>query len=335
MIHLSLNILLLATFAVASNEIQIAGTIDPARGIMQKQAEDSDVYASGGLQPQDLDCPANTVFGQVPSGPQNFLGIWTSDFWQGYIVYDNLVFDDLPQTDLLVCGIQFYGFDAIYTNNWGECVEDPADFLVSFYDEGVPGYPGDLIWEQVITPARTPLGINYWVGLELNQYSGELDTCITVNGGWISVLGVSQGGDPGDCKFLWLSSNEGDDSCWQYGYNNWYFHNNSMNFCLLDSTATAVYENAADLPQAIAESRNYPNPFNSRTEILYFLPEQARISIDIFDILGRKIRTLEEGLKPAGDHRAVWNAGDQVSGIYFYRISTRHQVQVKKMMLIK
>ncbi len=82
-------------------------------------------------------------------------------------------------------------------------------------------------------------------------------------------------------------------------------------------------------------SPNYPNPFNAQTMIQYSLPMQSNVSIDIFDILGRKIETLVEGVKHAGNHQAIWDASNQVSGIYFYSIKAGDRIETKKMTLLK
>jgi hypothetical protein len=88
-------------------------------------------------------------------------------------------------------------------------------------------------------------------------------------------------------------------------------------------------------PTLFALQQNYPNPFNAQTKIAYSLTELSNVSIDIFDILGRRIETLIEGMKPAGSHQALWNANDRSSGIYFYRIKAGDNVETKKMVLIK
>jgi hypothetical protein len=90
-----------------------------------------------------------------------------------------------------------------------------------------------------------------------------------------------------------------------------------------------------NLPVEFSLSQNYPNPFNAQTIIQYSLPKQSDVSIDIFDILGRKIETVAEGIKSVGEHQAVWDANGQSSGIYFYRIKARDKVETKKMVLMK
>jgi hypothetical protein len=89
------------------------------------------------------------------------------------------------------------------------------------------------------------------------------------------------------------------------------------------------------MPRHNLLSQNYPNPFNARTTIYYSLPEQSLVTIDIFDILGRKIETLAEGMIPAGEHQVVWDASAQSSGIYFYRIKAGDKVETKRMTLMK
>jgi hypothetical protein len=177
-------------------------------------------------------CPANTSYGQPPAPTPPYTEL-VSDlhYWSVPTVYDNLL-----ATDIQVCGVQFYGFDLYYSNDWHECVEDPSVFEVGFYEEGTSGHPGNLIWSRLITPERVPMGLFYAQNhIELNLYRGELDTCLTINGGWVSVQGVSYGGDPQNCVFWWLSSQEGDTICWKYGNGQWYQYATSMSLCLLGS----------------------------------------------------------------------------------------------------
>jgi hypothetical protein len=91
----------------------------------------------------------------------------------------------------------------------------------------------------------------------------------------------------------------------------------------------------AGLPVEYRLSQNFPNPFNAQTTIQYSLPERAIVSIDIYDILGRRIETIVEGMKPAGNHQATWAAGDQPSGVYFYRIQAGGFVETKRCVLLK
>jgi hypothetical protein len=89
------------------------------------------------------------------------------------------------------------------------------------------------------------------------------------------------------------------------------------------------------IPQRFSLSQNYPNPFNPTTIISYNLPQTSHVTLEIFDILGRRVETLVDGEQPAGPHQAVWNAGDKASGIYFYRIQAGNIIETKRMLLLK
>lgn len=93
--------------------------------------------------------------------------------------------------------------------------------------------------------------------------------------------------------------------------------------------------------QAIQLFRNSPNPFNPVTDISYYLPESARVSIDIFDVGGRRVRRLASGQEGAGSHTVRWDGTNDhnttlSTGIYFYRlIVDGRNVATRKMMLLK
>ena len=89
------------------------------------------------------------------------------------------------------------------------------------------------------------------------------------------------------------------------------------------------------LPAEYTLSQNYPNPFNPETIITYALPSPREVSLIIYDIRGRNVAQLVNGLMPAGYHSAVWDASRFSSGIYFYRIQAGDFVQTRKMVLLK
>jgi len=108
-----------------------------------------------------------------------------------------------------------------------------------------------------------------------------------------------------------------------------------------DITLSGEAEDAAvpAIPTEMA-LRNSPNPFNSATTIKYDLPERCFVRVDIYDVLGRAVRTLACGEKPAGFYRAVWDGTDLQnmhvsSGIYFVKLAAGDKTRVVKMQLIK
>ena len=81
--------------------------------------------------------------------------------------------------------------------------------------------------------------------------------------------------------------------------------------------------------------QNYPNPFNPTTAIAYTLPEATYVRLTVFDVQGREVAVLREGLQAAGKHRATFNADGLPSGLYVYRLATEHHVATRAMLLVK
>jgi hypothetical protein len=90
-----------------------------------------------------------------------------------------------------------------------------------------------------------------------------------------------------------------------------------------------------ELPMEYALRQNYPNPFNPSTTIKYDLPKDSRVSLKIYDMLGREVATLVNGDQKAGFKSAEWNATGFASGVYFYRIQASDYVATKKLVLMK
>jgi len=94
------------------------------------------------------------------------------------------------------------------------------------------------------------------------------------------------------------------------------------------------------LPRDYSLSQNYPNPFNSVTTIEYDIPTRWQVTIEVYNVLGQKIRTLVDELKSAGSYQTTWDGnnsnGLEVStGIYFYLFRTGDFVETKKMTFLK
>jgi hypothetical protein len=80
---------------------------------------------------------------------------------------------------------------------------------------------------------------------------------------------------------------------------------------------------SAARPTVFTLHPSYPNPFNPSTTIKFDLPEPSHVALAIYDVLGRKVAQLENGMKEAGYHSATWNASDVASGVYFARFAAR------------
>jgi len=89
------------------------------------------------------------------------------------------------------------------------------------------------------------------------------------------------------------------------------------------------------LPSVFSLSQNFPNPFNSQTSISFSLQQTGRISLVIYDILGRKAACLIDGIQDAGPHILTWDASNTPSGLYFARLHAGKTDETIKMILLK
>ena len=107
-----------------------------------------------------------------------------------------------------------------------------------------------------------------------------------------------------------------------------------------DPEASAAELKAAVIPSGFDLAQTQPNPFNPSTEIAFALPASAEVRLEVFNSLGRRVRTLVTGVRGAGAHTVIWDGrtdnGDQVpSGAYHYRLTAGDLVLSKTMTLLK
>lgn len=90
----------------------------------------------------------------------------------------------------------------------------------------------------------------------------------------------------------------------------------------------------------LAKFYNYPNPFNPETTISFTLTKRAKVSVNIYNISGQKVKTLVNDVRPAGTNNVTWNGTDNnnnpvSSGVYMYKIKNGRHTSTKKMILMK
>ncbi len=100
------------------------------------------------------------------------------------------------------------------------------------------------------------------------------------------------------------------------------------------TTAIAGPSGAAS-PRSFVLDQNYPNPFNPSTSIQYQIPSAARVTLVVYDMLGREVATLEDGTKQAGTYTVKFNASRLASGVYLYRLKAGNFSQAKKLLLVR
>jgi hypothetical protein len=114
----------------------------------------------------------------------------------------------------------------------------------------------------------------------------------------------------------------------------------------IDLNGTAHFTDAVDplgvtgvagkvMPTVYSLSQNYPNPFNPSTVIEFALPKDAYVKLEVYNILGQKVATLVDEVRPAGYYSVKLDGTNLASGMYLYRLTAGNQTFLKKLVLMK
>jgi hypothetical protein len=114
-----------------------------------------------------------------------------------------------------------------------------------------------------------------------------------------------------------------------------------FNYALSEAEVKEIY-GATDIeitnetvPNEFVLSQNYPNPFNPTTQIDFSCPKRSKVKLEIFDITGRRITTLIDGVIDTGSHSINFDGSNFTSGIYVYKLTASNVILTRKMLLIK
>jgi hypothetical protein len=103
----------------------------------------------------------------------------------------------------------------------------------------------------------------------------------------------------------------------------------------LAEMVTGVDASQHSMPPSFNLYQNFPNPFNPETVIRYSIPEQGHVSLAVFDLLGREVVRLVDGVMPRGDYSVKLDGSILTSGVYCYRLITGQHSLTKSMILLK
>jgi hypothetical protein len=98
---------------------------------------------------------------------------------------------------------------------------------------------------------------------------------------------------------------------------------------------TSTGNNTTIAPDKFELSQNYPNPFNPSTVINFSLPKSSLVTLKVYDITGKEVKTLVNELRSAGRYDVTFDASNFATGVYFYTLETENFTQTKKMLLVK
>lgn len=252
--------------------------------------------------------------------------------------------------------------DTVYTKSFGSAAS--CNSIIQLHDGGYAafghrdrGYPNE---EQFWLIRLNANGDSLW-----SRYYGGVDPdegyCVqeTYDHGFIMVGHMYPPGEPFDISIVRADSL--GNQLWSSHYGNQYSDFGVAVQCTPDSGYIVLGRTAPNstmydyyvirlgrdpvfndisfepdgMPDAFELAQNHPNPFNVKTMIEYSIQKKALISIDIYDILGRKIANIIEDEREPGTYREIWDASEMPSGIYFYKLTTGSQSEVKSMTIIK
>ncbi len=174
---------------------------------------------------------------------------------------------------------------------------------------------------------------NYLFALARYNTDGSLDKTFGYNGVAVTAVGL------GDDKINALAI-QSDGKIIAAGaslYNNFYdlYGFSVVRYTGSSVTAIKSFNPANNIPTDYSLFQNYPNPFNPTTTIEFSIPKSEFVTLNVFDVIGRKVASLVNENKEAGKYSIIFNGSKLSSGIYFYRLQAGNYSAVKKLILLK
>jgi hypothetical protein len=263
------------------------------------------------MSPTPLTMSASPATYPVPNGlPTRFFGV-DSLFWVGPLYYEN---QTPPYVDT-----QFALANAAPNGS------------------GIPPVPYDSNRTPFVSRLRT-----YWRA----NTPPSVSTFVPNSRGVVTHL--YQSSTPGTSmnqgQAVGIKTSTDTTTTYLFGFHLWYMKiadaKNLVGW-MYGNSPTDVGENQRpELPKSLTLLQNYPNPFNPNTRISFDLPTGSNISLQIYNVMGQVVRTLENSFRSAGHYEIEWDGKDRdgrmaASGIYFYRLQTAAEVVTRKMLLLK
>lgn len=149
--------------------------------------------------------------------------------------------------------------------------------------------------------------------------------------------GQGLGSEPGRrrTRFVVPNSDGSWPTAWAFPQETFEPEQTALPFEENPALATGIETVEGEVPTRISLSQNFPNPFNPSTTFEYTLDRTMEVKVRVYDVLGRVVATLVDGVQPAATYRVTFDAGDLASGLYLYRLETPNQVITRRMVLLK
>lgn len=183
---------------------------------------------------------------------------------------------------------------------------------------------GDLVYEGVLTvegPTYSNLTFKYGYGAGNDLF-------------------IEEGGDtkppPGRRRTRFILPN--DDGSWPSAFTlptDSFQATGELPWEANPALSTGIEVVDRELPSTISLDQNYPNPFNPATRIQFTLDQTQDVRVRVFDLMGRVVATLVDGVQTAGTYSVTFDGANLASGMYVYRLETPNRTLSKKMVLLK
>ncbi len=216
------------------------------------------------------------------------------------------------------------------TSNVNRIYYDVSGTLFACTDYGVFMFTGELPVELLSftgTVSDNTVLLKWITASELNNLGFEIQRK-TLHNDWITIGFKSGGGTQTTLSEYFYSDDVSTINLTEVSYR----------LKQIDFNGNFTFSrevNLALIPGGFSLLQNYPNPFNPITIIRYQLPKESRVSMKVFDILGKEVVVLVDELQDAGHKQIEFNGSSLASGFYIYKLITEEYSASRKMMILK
>lgn len=257
--------------------------------------------------------------------------------------YDNRMFFNGPQTDNINAGFNYEVFEGTFPpSGWSIVNPDAGLTWAAFTGANGPIFPGtkcvtmpfysysgsgqlDYLKTKIYNnlDVTDSLRFNYAYAV-YTGYSDRLQVQVSTNGGSTYPFTIfdKAGATLATAPATTNSFVPADASQWG-------------RFAIALGSILATSKIGTEVPTQFALMQNYPNPFNPSTNITYTLPKNSQVSLKVYDMSGKLVETLFEGVQNQGIYITTFDGSKLASGIYFYKLDAGDFKEVRKLALVK